>query len=128
VFHWNTNTDAANIPDVSPQGDALSFKRATGTWYCVELTMNSMNGNLSVSIDGNDIPGLAEDGVATTNVDASWVASSASIAVYNTFAEFNIGWVRSTAAPRPSGSTTSRCRRTSSAATRGLGGVVDRLP
>jgi hypothetical protein len=93
VFHWNTNTDAANIPDVSPQGDALSFKRATGTWYCVELTMNSMNGNLSVSIDGNDIPGLAEDGVATTNVDASWVASSASIAVYNTFAEFNIGWV-----------------------------------
>lgn len=93
VFHWNTNTDAANIPDVSPQGDALSVKPATGTWYCVELTMNSTNGHLGVSINGNDVPGLDEDGVATANVDSSWVASTASIAVYNAFAEFNIGWV-----------------------------------
>jgi hypothetical protein len=93
VFHWNTNTDAANIPDVSPQGDALSLKPAINTWYCVELVMNSSNGHLSVSIDGNDVPGLDEDGVATANVDASWVASTASIAIYNAFAEFNIGWV-----------------------------------
>jgi hypothetical protein len=93
VFHWNTDTDAANIPDVSPQGDALSFKPATGTWYCIELTMNGSNGHLNVSIDGTDIPGLAEDGVATANVDTSWVASSASIMRYSTFAEFSIGWV-----------------------------------
>jgi hypothetical protein len=93
VFHWNTNTDAANIPDVSPQGDALSFKPAINTWYCIELTMNSSNGHLNVSIDGADQAGLTEDGVATANIDQSWVASSASIAVYNAFAEFNIGWV-----------------------------------
>ena len=55
--------------------------------------MNSSNGHLSVSIDGTDIPGLDEDGVATANVDASWVASSASIMRYDAFAEINIGWV-----------------------------------
>jgi hypothetical protein len=92
VFHWNTDTDAANIPDVSPQGDALSFKPTTNTWYCVELTMNKMNGHLAVSIDGQDIPGLAEDGTATANVDQQWIASSASIMRYATMTEFNIGW------------------------------------
>jgi hypothetical protein len=93
VFHWNTDTDAANIPDVSPQGDALSFKPAVNTWYCVELTINRSNGHLAASIDGADVPGLAMDGVATPNVDQQWVASTASIMRYATTVEFNIGWV-----------------------------------
>jgi len=92
VFHWNTDTDAANIPDVSPQGDQTSFKPVANTWYCIELTINSGNGHLNVSVDGNDIAGLAEDGVATANIDQSWVASAPSQSRYNAFADFNFGW------------------------------------
>jgi hypothetical protein len=92
VLHWNTSTDAANIPTVGP-GDSLSFRPATGKWYCMELTINKANGHLNVSIDGADQSGLTEDGVATMNIDDAWVASSASQAVYSTLAEFNIGWV-----------------------------------
>jgi hypothetical protein len=91
VFHWNTDSDAANIPDVSPNGDAASFKPAANTWYCVELTINT-NGTLSASIDGTDVPGLTEDGVATPNIDQSWVGSTASLSRYTMLADFNFGW------------------------------------
>jgi hypothetical protein len=92
VFHWNTDTDQANLPDVSPNGDAASFKPVANIWYCFELTMNSGNGHLNVSVDGTDVPGLAEDGVATANIDQAWVGSAQSLARYSAFADFNVGW------------------------------------
>jgi hypothetical protein len=91
VFHWNTDSDAANIPDVSPNGNAASFKPAANTWYCVELTINT-NGHLNVSVDGTDVPGLTEDGTATPDIDQTWVGSTASLARYMTLADFNFGW------------------------------------
>jgi hypothetical protein len=91
VFHWNTDTDAANIPDVSPTGDATSFAPAAATWYCIELTINT-NGHLNVAVDGNDISGLTEDGVATPSIDQTWIGSAASLSRYAAFADFNIGW------------------------------------
>jgi len=92
VFHWNTDSDAANIPDVSPNGDAASFKPAANTWYCIELTINS-NGNLSTSVDGADQAGLKEDGTPTANIDQSWISSgSSSLSRYTKFADFNFGW------------------------------------
>ncbi|MET0794207.1 MAG: hypothetical protein ABW061_21980 [Polyangiaceae bacterium] len=91
VFHWNTDSDAANIPDVSPNGNAASVKPAASTWYCVELTMNT-NGHLNAAIDGMDVPGLTEDGTATANIDQAWVGSADSLARYTAFADFNFGW------------------------------------
>jgi hypothetical protein len=91
VFHWNTDSDAANIPDVSPDGDAASFKPVAETWYCVELTINT-NGHLNAAIDGKDVPGLTADGTATANIDQSWVGSSASLSRYMMLADFNFGW------------------------------------
>jgi hypothetical protein len=91
VFHWNTDSDAANIPDVSPNGDAASVKPDANTWYCVELTINT-NGNLNASIDGMDVPGLTEDGMPTPNIDQAWVGSTDSLARYKTLADFNFGW------------------------------------
>ena len=92
VFHWNTDTDSANLPDVSPNGDAASFKPVALTWYCIELTINSTNGHLNVAVDGTDIPGLAEDGVATPDIDQAWVGSAQSQSRYAMFADFNLGW------------------------------------
>jgi hypothetical protein len=92
VFHWNTDTDQANLPDVSPNGDAASFRPVANTWYCVELTINRGNGHLNVSIDGADVPGLTEDGVATPDIDQAWVGSTLSLSRYAAFADFNIGW------------------------------------
>jgi len=91
VFHWNTDADSANIPIVGP-GDASSFKPAANTWYCIELTINSGNSHLNVSIDGTDAPGLTEDGVATPNIDDAWVADAASKQRYMKFGDFNFGW------------------------------------
>jgi hypothetical protein len=91
VFHWNTDSDAANIPDVSPNGDMASVKPMPNTWYCIELTINT-NGNLSTSIDGMDIPGLKEDGMPTPDIDQNWVNSADSLARYKMLADFNFGW------------------------------------
>jgi hypothetical protein len=96
VFHWNTDSDAANIPTVGP-GDSSSMGVTPDTWYCYELTINSMNGHLNVSIDGNDVPGLAEDGVPTPNIDQDWIGSSdaslsPSLLRYTAFGDFNFGW------------------------------------
>jgi hypothetical protein len=91
VFHWNTDSDAANIPDVSPNGDATSFKPDANTWYCVELTVNT-NGNLNASVDGAAVAGLTEDGMATANIDQAWVGSTDSLSRYKTLADFNFGW------------------------------------
>ena len=91
VFHWNTDSDGANIPDVSPTGNAASIKPAANTWYCIELTINT-NGHLNTAIDGVDVPGLTEDGTATPNIDQAWVGSSPSLARYTALADFNFGW------------------------------------
>jgi hypothetical protein len=91
VFHWNTDSDQANIPDVSPNGRAASFAPVANTWYCIELTINT-NGHLNVSIDGNDISGLAEDGVATPDIDQAWITGGASLTRYATLFDFNVGW------------------------------------
>jgi len=90
AFHWNTDADS-NIPDVSPQGKAASFAPTPLTWYCIELTINKSNGNLDFSVDGTSIPGLANDGVPTANIDSSWISSN-SAAKYSSIAEFDIGW------------------------------------
>jgi hypothetical protein len=91
VFHWNTDSDAANIPDVSPNGDTTSFKPVADTWYCVELTINT-NGNLSTSVDGTNVAGLTEDGMPTANIDQAWIGSTDSLARYKMLADFNFGW------------------------------------
>ena len=91
VFHWNTDSDSANLPDVSPNGNAASFKPAAATWYCVELTVNT-NGHLDVSIDGTAVPGLMEDGSATPDIDKTWVNDPASLNRYKALADFNFGW------------------------------------
>jgi hypothetical protein len=91
VFHWNTDSDAANVPDVSPNGDAASFRPMANTWYCVNLLIDT-SGRLGVSIDGADQPGLTVDGMPTANIDQAWLASSASLMRYTALADFNVGW------------------------------------
>jgi hypothetical protein len=91
VFHWNTDSDAANIPDVSPNGDAASFRPEANTWYCIELTINT-NGHLNVSIDGADQPGLTADGVGTPDIDQQWFTGTQSTMRYTALADFNFGW------------------------------------
>jgi hypothetical protein len=91
VFHWNTDSDSANLPDVSPNGNAASFKPAAATWYCVELTIDT-NGPLKVAIDGSEIAGLIEDGTPTADIDKTWVNDPPSLARYKALSDFNFGW------------------------------------
>jgi hypothetical protein len=92
VLHWNNTQGDVNVPDVSPQGDPMSFMPAANTWYCLELTINTSNGHLNVSVNGNDVPGLTEDGVSTQYVDDSWLATANVTSTYSALADFSLGW------------------------------------
>jgi hypothetical protein len=92
VLHWNNTQGDVNIPDTSPQGDPLSLMPTANTWYCLELTINTSNGHLNVSVNDNDVAGLTEDGVSTPNVDDSWLAEANVTSTYSTLADFSLGW------------------------------------
>jgi hypothetical protein len=92
ALHWNVANDAANLPMIY-NGDPASFTPGINTWYCVEATINTSNGHLNVSVDGTDISGLTNDGVATATLDADWVNAGTSVTrFYTALADFNLGW------------------------------------
>ena len=74
VFHWNTDSDSANIPDVSPNGDALSIK-ARSRHLVLRPTRSTPMVTSPREIDGTDVPGLAEDWRRTPNIDQAWVGA-----------------------------------------------------
>jgi hypothetical protein len=92
VFHWNNTQSDVNVPVVSPDGDATSFKPQANTWYCVELTIDRSTGHFSASVDGSIVAGLTEDGVSTPNVDDAWLATANVTSTYSMLADFSLGW------------------------------------
>ena len=79
ALHWNTDAEAANLPDVSPQGKTASFAPAANTWDCAELTINKSNGHLDFLRDGQQVAGLVNDGTPTQNIDQGWISSNSAM-------------------------------------------------
>ena len=52
--------------------------------------VNGGNGQMQTWVNGTEVPGLHEDGVATADVDSQWVASRPSWRP--ALADFRIGW------------------------------------
>ncbi|MEU7526130.1 cellulose-binding domain-containing protein [Saccharothrix sp. NPDC042600] len=73
ALQWNRESDDATLPAQSPQGVALSKPLPTGTWTCVQFTVDP-TGRLSTALDGQDVTGLQVDGVPTPDVDQQWLA------------------------------------------------------
>ncbi|HVU70909.1 MAG TPA: cellulose-binding domain-containing protein [Ktedonobacteraceae bacterium] len=75
ALQWNRQSDDATLPAQSPAGVALSMQLPTNQWECVEFEVNQGQGTMRTWLNGNEVPGLHLDNVATQDVDAQWLQS-----------------------------------------------------
>ena len=73
ALQWNRASDDATLPEQSPAGVALSRPLPTGTWTCVEFSVNGTDGTMQTWLDGAEVPGLRQDGVPTHDIDSQWL-------------------------------------------------------
>jgi hypothetical protein len=87
-LQWNRESDDQTLPVQSPAGVALSAALPTNTWSCVEFMVNGANGQMQTWLNGTDVPGLREDGVATPDIDQQWLNRTYRPAL----TDFRLGW------------------------------------
>ncbi|WP_380728429.1 cellulose-binding domain-containing protein [Saccharothrix hoggarensis] len=75
ALQWNRESDDATLPEQSPVGVSKSKPLPTGTWNCVQFTVDPA-GKIATSLNGAPVEGLQADGVATPDVDRQWMAKS----------------------------------------------------
>lgn len=76
ALQWNRQSDDATLPEQSPAGVALSKPLPTGSWQCLEYTVNGTAGTAGTWLNGSAVAGLTADGTKTTNVDGQWYSRS----------------------------------------------------
>jgi hypothetical protein len=77
VLMFNRELDDATLPEMSPQGVALSVVPSVQTWHCVETEIDGSAGTLTTYVDGAAVTGLAVGTTSTPNVDDQWHRSTA---------------------------------------------------
>jgi hypothetical protein len=88
ALQWNRASDDATLPEQSPAGVALSAPLPTGTWNCVEFTINQSAGTMQTWLNGTSVPGLVADGVPTHDIDGQWLNKTWRPAL----ADLRLGW------------------------------------
>jgi len=73
VVIWNRESDDATLPELSPNGTALSVAPAAKSWHCVEWMIGSQTPGLSTWVDDAVVAGLVVDGQPTADVDRQWL-------------------------------------------------------
>jgi hypothetical protein len=74
IIKWNRSKDDATLPTLSPQGIAMSLPLPANTWTCVEFKFDQTDGTIQTWVNGVAPAGLQQDGVATADVDQTWLA------------------------------------------------------
>lgn len=73
IFMFNRELNDATLPALSPAGIAQSLAPAAGTWYCIQLAIDSAGRTLRASIDGVARAGLVLDTTPTPDIDQQWL-------------------------------------------------------
>jgi len=89
ILMWNRESDDATVPELSPNGIALSVAPSAGDWHCVEFQVNGVGGTMRTWFDGKAVAGLHVDTTPTPDVDAQWLARGPWHPVP---VDFRIGW------------------------------------
>ncbi|KAK7739820.1 hypothetical protein SLS62_011209 [Diatrype stigma] len=87
ILMYNHESDDATLPDLSPQGIAVSKALATDTWQCFEYHLGA-DGTIETWLDGEAIEGLTvKAGVPNDNA-AQWQRGSIKPAITGVY----FGW------------------------------------
>ena len=88
ALQWNRQSDDATLPAQSPAGIAQSRPLPTGSWQCLEVSVNGTAGTADTWLNGTLVPGLHADGVPTTDLDGQWYNK----AWRPSLTSFGLGW------------------------------------
>jgi hypothetical protein len=77
VVDWNAQTSDSTLPDLSPQGTALSIGTTSATWTswnCMEFHLDQTAGTIEFWFNdsASTVSGLSYDGTVVQNVDDQW--------------------------------------------------------
>jgi hypothetical protein len=89
VLSWNRESDDATLPELSPNGVAMSVAPRPGEFHCVEFHLDGSHGALETYVDGALVPGLVIDAAATHDIDGQWLRPGAWSADVS---EIGLGW------------------------------------
>lgn len=73
VLKWNRSKDDATLPTLSLVGISMSRALPAQTWTCIEFRIDQSTGQIQTWVDGVAPAGLQADGVATADVDQTWI-------------------------------------------------------
>ncbi|APR85006.1 secreted hydrolase [Minicystis rosea] len=86
---WNRESDDATLPAISPAGLAQSVQPTPSQWYCVEFLVDGELGHIQTWVDGQDVPGLHEDGTPTPDIDQQWLTKPG---YQPSLTDYRLGW------------------------------------
>ena len=87
VLMFNRESDDATLPAMSPVGTSTSKALPTGSWQCLEYSVDG--GNISTYLNGSLISGLVVDGTPTPDIDQQWLAKAG---WKPTLTDLRLGW------------------------------------
>jgi len=90
IVDWNAFPPDCTLPDLDPQGAALSVATTPSTWQCMELHLDETTGDLEFWLDGTSVSGLSYSGTSTQGVSDQWASGGPKTFVP---ASFGIGWL-----------------------------------
>lgn len=90
VLSWNAQQSDATLPEMSPQGTALSRAPLADAWTCIEFHLSASNGHLELWLDGTSVAGLGYAGQDEQGVTAQWSRGG-----FSSFApeSLGLGWL-----------------------------------
>ena len=89
ILMWNRESDDATLPELSPNGIAMSVTPKPGQFQCIEFHLDGPAGTLETYVDGQQASGLVIDGSATHDVDGQWLRNGKWTAKVS---EIGFGW------------------------------------
>jgi hypothetical protein len=73
ILMWNRELDDATLPELSPNGIAMSVAPRAAQFQCVEFQLDGAAGALATYVDGALVPGLVIDGTSSQDIDGQWL-------------------------------------------------------
>jgi hypothetical protein len=89
ILMWNRELDDATLPELSPNGIALSVAPHAAQFQCIEFQLDGAAGTLATYVDGAPVPGLAIDGTGSQDIDGQWLRNGKWSAKVS---EIGFGW------------------------------------
>lgn len=93
IIDWNLQSSDSTMPDLDPQGAAVSAATTPNNWDCFEFSIDPATGNIQFWLNSNPVQGLSFTASATPTqgVNDQWASQGAKAPI--SIVNFGLGWL-----------------------------------